>query len=92
VNGCPDVIDWLGQERVLDNGDSASPTDTNDEKLQRLMGRWIESSNAVVLEASNLGLDRANVDYLNRHFDRKPDIPRGLRIFVRDSKTPQHAS
>ncbi len=85
VSGCPNVIDWLGQERVLDNGESALPSDTNDKKLQLLMGRWIESSDAVVLEKGNLGLDSVNVDYLDKHFARQTDVPRGLRIFVRHS-------
>ena len=85
VSGCPNVIDWLGEERVLDNGESALPSDMNDKKLQLLMGRWIESSDAVVLEKGNLGLDSVNVDYLDKHFARQTDVPRGLRIFVRHS-------
>jgi len=86
VSGCPHVIDWLGQERVIDNGGAAVPSDDGDKKLQIVMGRWIESSDAVVLEKSDLGLDSANVDYLDRHFNREADVPRGLRIFVRDSR------
>jgi hypothetical protein len=89
VSGCPHVIDWLGQERVIDNGGAAVPSDDGDKKLQIVMGRWIESSDAVVLEKSDLGLDSANVDYLDRHFNREADVPRGLRIFVRDSRA-QH--
>ena len=64
VSGCPDVIDWLGQERVLDNGRTASPSATNDRGLQAAMAGWIESSDAVVLGNGNVGLDGANVDYL----------------------------
>jgi Glycosyltransferase family 87 len=90
VNGCPGVIDWLGQERVLDKGDSAMPSDTDDKELQSLMGRWIESSDAVVLEKSNLGLDSVNVAYLDSHFDRETDVPRGLRIFVREYQPRRH--
>ena len=90
VNGCPGVIDWLGQERVLDKGDSAMPSDTHDKQLQSLMGHWIESSDAVVLEKSNLALDSVNVAYLNSHFDREPDVPRGLRIFVREYRPRHH--
>jgi hypothetical protein len=90
VNGCPGVIDWLGQERVLDKGDSAMPSDTDNKKLQSLMGRWIESSDAVVLEKSNLALDSLNVAYLDSHFDRKADVPRGLRIFVREYRPRHH--
>ena len=66
----------------MDNGESALPSDTNDKKLQLLMGRWIESSDAVVLEKGNLGLDSVNVDYLDKHFARRTDVPRGLRIFA----------
>jgi Dolichyl-phosphate-mannose-protein mannosyltransferase len=83
VSGCPDVIDWLGQERVLDSGQSVAESDAEDRHLQVMMGRWIESSDAVVLEQSNLGLDSANVTYLTRHFARETNIPRGLRIYVR---------
>jgi hypothetical protein len=83
VKGCPDVIDWLGQERVLDAGLATVPSDARNRHLQTVMGRWIDSSDAVVLEGSDLGLDGANVDYLKRHFDREAGIPRGLRVFVR---------
>jgi hypothetical protein len=83
VSRCPNVIDWLGQERVLDNGQSAAQSDASDKHLQVMMSRWIESSDAVVLEKSNLGLDSANVSYLTRYFTRERDIPRGLRIYIR---------
>jgi alpha-1,2-mannosyltransferase len=83
VSGCPNVIDWLGQERVLDDGQSASGSDATNARLQEMMSRWIESSDAIVLEKSNLGLDSANQSYLTRHFDRRRDVPRGLRIYVR---------
>jgi hypothetical protein len=83
VKGCPDVIDWLGQERVLDAGLATVPSDARNRHLQIVMGRWIDSSDAVVLGGSDLGLDGANVDYLKRHFDRETGIPRGLRVFVR---------
>jgi hypothetical protein len=39
----------------------------------------------LVLERGNLGLDSSNVHYLARHFARKSDIPRGLRVFERVS-------
>jgi hypothetical protein len=83
VSGCPDVIDWLGQERVLDSGSATAASDSANRHLQAVMGRWIDSSDAVVLEASNQGLDSANVQYLRTHFARRAHIPRGLRIFVR---------
>jgi hypothetical protein len=83
VNGCPAVIDWLGQERVLDNGLATASSDSANHRLQAVMGHWIDSSDAVVLESSNLGLDSSNVEYLQHHFARRADIPRGLRVFVR---------
>ena len=49
------------------------------------MAGWIESSDAVVLGNGNVGLDGANLDYLARHFDREPGVPRPIRIYVRDS-------
>jgi hypothetical protein len=85
VSGCPRVIDWLGQERVLDNGQSVTESDATNRHLQGVLGRWIQSSDAVVLKNGNLGLDSANENYLTRHFDRERHIPRGLRIYVRDS-------
>ena len=84
VSGCPRVIDWLGEERVLDNGQSVSGSDTTNRHLQEVLGRWIQSSDAVVLKEGNLGLDSANKNYLTRHFDRERHIPRGLRIYVRE--------
>jgi hypothetical protein len=85
VSGCPDVVDWLGQERVLDNGYSTSLSDARNKSLQKVMGHWIASSDVVVLESSDLGLDDANVDYLHSHFESEADLPRGLRIYVRFS-------
>lgn len=83
VSGCPEVIDWLGQERVLDDGRSLTPSDAANRHLQVVMARWIESSDAVVLEKNDLGLDSANVSYLAKHFALERNLPRGLRIYVR---------
>jgi alpha-1,2-mannosyltransferase len=83
VSGCPDVIDWQGQERVLDDGTVAAASDFANRHLQAVMSRWIDSSDAVVLQAGNPGFDSANAQYLRTHFAQKADIPRGLRIFVR---------
>jgi hypothetical protein len=83
VSGCPDVIDWQGQERVLDNGIASATSDFTNGHLQAVIGHWIDSSDAVVLQAGNPGLDSANAQYLRTHFARRADIPRGLRIFVR---------
>jgi hypothetical protein len=83
VSGCPDVIDWQGQERVLDDGIASAASDFTNRHLQAVLGRWIDSSDAVVLQAGNPGLDSSNVQYLRTHFAREADIPRGLRIFVR---------
>jgi hypothetical protein len=83
VSGCPDVIDWQGQERVLDDGIASASSDSTNAHLQAVLGRWIDSSDAVVLQAGNPGLDSSNVQYLRTHFARREDIPRGLRIFVR---------
>ena len=83
VSGCPDVIDWEGQERVLDNGLASAASDSTNRHLQAVIGRWIDSSDAVVLQAGNPGFDSANVQYLRSHFAQRADIPRGLRIFVR---------
>jgi hypothetical protein len=83
VSGCPDAIDWQGQERVLDDGIASAASDFTNRHLQAVIGHWIDSSDAVVLQAGNPGLDSANAQYLRTHFARRADIPRGLRIFVR---------
>jgi hypothetical protein len=85
ISGCPSVIDWFGQERVLDDGDSVTVSDTSNRHLQEVMNHWIKSSDAVVLQHGNLGLDSANVSYLRHHFDREEHLPRGLMIYLRDS-------
>ena len=85
VSGCPDVIDWLGQERVLDSGVTTPRSVSADKTLQGVMGRWIESSDAVVLETGNLGLSEANVDYLHTHFDCRLDVRKAVRVYVRTS-------
>jgi alpha-1,2-mannosyltransferase len=84
ISGCPRVIDWMGQERVLDSGHSVVLSDTKDRRLQEVMSHWISSSDAVVLERGNVGLDSANKDYLRTHFDRDAHMPQGLRIYRRE--------
>jgi alpha-1,2-mannosyltransferase len=88
ISGCPRVIDWLGQERVLDSGHSVVLSDAQNRRLQGEINHWISTSDAVVLEKGNLGIDSANVDYLHTHFDREAHIPRGLRIYRRESRQP----
>jgi alpha-1,2-mannosyltransferase len=83
VSRCPDVVDWLGQERVLGDGLTPNIARTPDNRLQALMAHWIASSDAVVLETGNLGLNAVDITYLHNHFSMEKDIPRGLRIFVR---------
>ena len=46
------------------------------------MGRWIEDSDAVVLERGDLGLSDANVDYLYKHFACRVDISKTVRIYI----------
>ncbi len=91
VSGCPSVIDWLGQERVLDNGVSTSISDRNDRALQDTMIRWITTSDAVVLGVSNLALDNANERYLSGHFSKQSGVPPGVRVFVRNSGSQRKA-
>jgi len=86
VSGCPNVIDWNGQERVLDNGLATSNSDRSNRLLQSTMSHWIESSDAVVLGTSNLELDTANEHYLNGHFSKESSIPAGVRIYVKHSR------
>jgi hypothetical protein len=49
VSGCPDVVDYLGEERVLDNGFSDSGTDTTQSYLQHEMLSWVKASDALVV-------------------------------------------
>jgi hypothetical protein len=87
VSGCPSVIDWLGQERVLDKGRAVSRSDARNRALQEAMTRWIASSDAVVLVRGDLGIDSANISYLHNHFDRQDRVPGRLRIYVRETRS-----
>jgi hypothetical protein len=49
VSGCPDVVDYLGEERVLDHGLSDTSSDGNQGILQKEMLAWVESSDALVV-------------------------------------------
>jgi hypothetical protein len=86
ISGCPGVVDWFGQERVLDDGKSGTLSDMSDRHLQAVMHHWITSSDTVVLQHGDLGLDRANLSYLRHYFDRDGRLPRGLTIYTRASE------
>jgi hypothetical protein len=84
VTGCPDVIDVLAQERVLDDGLAGTASDVRDRQLQHAALDWIKSSDAVVLGGTNaLGWSHVTHQYLQSHFVRQAGIPKGLNIYVR---------
>lgn len=83
THGCPRVIDWLGQERVLARGLSQNPADARNEAMQ---ARWMRSMRASV--AMVIGAypewDAAVTRYVNEHFRRVANHGRGLVLYVRD--------
>jgi hypothetical protein len=67
VGGCPRVVDWLGEERVLDHGIDESTSDTHNAALQ---SRWFAAVRASVAMVINKHTDwDAKVTrYARRHF------------------------
>jgi alpha-1,2-mannosyltransferase len=82
--GCPDVIDWLGQERVLDNGQSATVSDTQDASLQRTIRHWLTHSDGVVVYGSNPGWGHGVKSFLSVHFSIRAGNAPNMRVYVRD--------
>jgi hypothetical protein len=87
ISGCPNVVDWLGQERVLDNGLSQTASDLRNAPLQAAILGWIKSSDAVVVNQSDPGWDGSTARFVHLHFQLQPGITPGVRIFVRGTGT-----
>jgi hypothetical protein len=84
VPGCPDVIDWLGQERVLDNGLSASASDTRNVPLPRTIRRWLTNTEGVVAYGSIPGWGHDVKSFLLDHFTMRAGDAPNTRVYVRD--------
>ncbi len=93
VRGCPHVVDWLAQQRVLDHGLALHLSDVRNPVWQAELLRWIKSSAAIVADTHNPGSDRVIMAYLRGHFHG--EWSRGTRhyLYVRiDTATEQTAS
>lgn len=86
TNGCPSVIDWLGQERVLDHGLSAVPANMKAPALQALWLRSVKESVAVII-GSNPEWGTAVTSYFHRNFHQARGEHEGFVVSVRDART-----
>ena len=83
VRGCPQVIDWLGQERVLDHGLALTPSDKANAALQATFLRWVKASDTVIVPHPNPGWDRAVMRYMSRHFRLEDRRVHGFLVYAR---------
>jgi alpha-1,2-mannosyltransferase len=83
VSSCPDVIDYLGEERVLDHGLSDNPSDTLGVALQNQMMKWVESSDALVVASRQTSWGPAVVRYVDSHFEAKQHLDANTELYVR---------
>jgi len=82
ARGCPTVVDWLGEERVLDHGMDESASDTRSAALQ---SRWlaaVRASVAMVIN-KNTNWDATVRRYAREHF-RLVSTHRAFAVYVRD--------
>lgn len=81
--GCPSVVDFLAQQRVLDAGAAQSKSDRTDAKVQSAMLHWLRSSDVLVLGRSNLPIDTTLFRYVDRDFGIDRARPEGMTVLVR---------
>jgi hypothetical protein len=82
ARGCPTVVDWLGEERVLDHGTDESHSDTRNTALQ---SRWLAAVRASVAMVINKNTDwDATVRrYAREHF-HLVSTHHAFAVYVRD--------
>jgi hypothetical protein len=85
---CSPVIDWLGQERVLDHGHSQLGSDKHALALQRLWLRSIQASVAIVVR-NYPEWNRAVTTYVRVDFRKLTGNHHGFAVFVRDRGNTQ---
>jgi alpha-1,2-mannosyltransferase len=83
VRGCPRVVDWLGQERVLDHGLAQTPSDAANAAVQAAFMRWVKASDTVIVPHTNPGWDPAIVRYMSSNFRLEAQRARGFYVYVR---------
>jgi alpha-1,2-mannosyltransferase len=83
VRGCPQVVDWLGQERVLDHGLAQTPSDVANAAVQAAFMRWVTASDTVIVPETNPGWDPAIVRYMSSNFRLEAQRAHGFYVFVR---------
>ncbi len=82
--GCSNVIDWLGQERVLDHGLSQAPSDARNRAVQ---ARWLRSMRvSVAMVIGRYPEWGPTVErYVRRHFRLVGGTRARVTIYVRDT-------
>jgi len=83
VPGCPQVIDWLGQERVLDHGLALTQSDTASPAVQAAFMRWLRASAIVIAPHANPGWSPAVGSYVRSNFRLVGRGSTGFYVYVR---------
>ena len=83
VHGCPTVVDWLGQERVLDHGIDESSSDTHNAALQARWFAAVKLSVAMVIN-KNTDWNATLTHYAREHFHLVKQRHHGFAVYVRD--------
>jgi len=82
--GCPQPVDWLAEERVLDNGAAQAVSDERNRMVQAEIMRWIRASDAIITRTPNPGWDHAIVLYVLRDFRLERKEASGPYVYVRE--------
>jgi alpha-1,2-mannosyltransferase len=87
-HGCPAVVDYLGEERILVSGLAQSTRDELNPALQRRMLRWVSSSSAVVVGGMATSWGPEVSAYVSTNFVALPIPGQQVVVYVRVKPSP----
>lgn len=81
TKGCPNVVDWNGQERVVDFGASGVASDASNPAFQKMVLRWFRSATTVVLGGAYPGVGPVAMRYLRANYRSTYNKSLGITIY-----------
>ena len=86
--GCPRVVDYLAEERLLDSGRAQMPTDEQAPMLQQQMLKWLSTTDAIVVGGMMTSWGPGVRDYVSTNFTATVLPSEQLIVYVRDASAP----
>ena len=82
-HGCPRIVDYLAEERLLDSGRAQMPTDELAPILQRQMLKWLSATDAIVVGGMLTSWGPSVRDYVSSNFAATVLPSEQLIVYVR---------